>query len=223
MNPERSKPTETRKKEVMLLSGGNPQIPKGDGDVPVREYLDAMPGWKREVGERLDTLVTDLVPEVRKAVRWNSPFYGVEGQGWFLSFHVFTGYVKVTFFNGISLDPLPDGHSEKSGDSRWHHLHEGDFDVALLARWIRQAAALPGWDPKGKEPASKKEQEPMPEELVRKLAEDPELKAAFEALTPGRRRGYLLHISGAKQSKTRAARVEKWRSRILEGKGMHDR
>jgi len=126
------------------LSGGNPQIPKGDGDGPVQAYIDAMPGWKREVGRRLDALVEQTVPNVRKAVRWNSPFYGVAGKGWFLSYHCFTNYVKVTFLNGASLRPLPPVAS-KHQTVRYLHIHEDDrIDEERLASWIRQAAALPG-------------------------------------------------------------------------------
>jgi len=133
-------------KTTKLLSGGNPQIPKGEGDAPVRAYIAAMPGWKSELGRRLDALVAATVPDVRKAVKWNSPFYGVEGQGWFLSFHVFTRYVKLTFFKGIALDPPPPGGTPKSGETRWLDIHdEEDFDEAQLADWIRQAAAIPGW------------------------------------------------------------------------------
>ena len=130
-------------KPVKLLSGGNPQIAKADGDAPVQAYIAAMPDWKRTLGEKLDALVTRLVPGVRKAVKWNSPFYGVEGQGWFLSFHVFTRYVKVTFFNGTSLKPVPGGGTGK--DARWIDLHEGELDEAQMAKWVTQAAALPGW------------------------------------------------------------------------------
>ena len=133
---------------VVLLSGGNPQIAKGDGDAPVQAYVAAMPGWKSDLGRRLDALVVREVPEVCKAVRWNSPFYGVEGQGWFLSFHVFTAYVKVTFFAGLSLDPVPPGGTAKSGEARWTDFREEDgLDEALMASWVRQAAALPGWVP----------------------------------------------------------------------------
>ena len=132
-------------KKVTLLSGGNPQIPKGEGDAPVRAYIAAMPGWKSELGRRLDALIEREVPGVRKAVKWNSPFYGVEGQGWFASFHVFTRYVKLTFFKGTSLDPLPPGGTPKSGETRWLDIHEGAWDEARLADWIRQAAAIPGW------------------------------------------------------------------------------
>ena len=131
--------------EVKLLSGGNPQIAKGDGDAPVQSYIAAMPGWKRDVGRRLDELIVRTVPEVRKAVRWNSPFYGVEGQGWFLSYHVFTRYVKVTFLNGSSLDPLPPVES-KDKDTRYYHVYEdGMIDEELVASWIRQASVIPGW------------------------------------------------------------------------------
>jgi hypothetical protein len=131
-----------------LLLGGNPQIARGDGDGPVQAYVAAMPGWTRDFGKRLDALVVATLPAVRKAVKWNSPFYGVEGQGWFLSFHVFTGYVKVTFFRGLSLEPLPPGGTDRSGESRWIDLREGDaLDEAQIAAWVRQAAAIPGWKP----------------------------------------------------------------------------
>ena len=133
---------------VVLLAGGNPQIAKADGDAPVQAFIAAMPGWKRDTGKRLDTLIVRNVPNVRKAVKWNSPFYGIEGQGWFLSFHVLTRYVKVTFFRGTSLRPLPPGGTPKSQDARWIDIHEGDeLDEAQMARWVKQAAALPGWDP----------------------------------------------------------------------------
>jgi hypothetical protein len=128
-----------------LLAGGNPQIAKADGDAPVQAYIAAMPGWKRDLGRRLDALVVRSVPGVRKAVKWNSPFYGVEGQGWFLSFHCFTKYVKVTFFRGASLQPLPPGES-KQQDVRYLDLHEnGRFDETQLADWVKQASRLPGW------------------------------------------------------------------------------
>lgn len=143
----------------VLLSGGNPQIPKGDGDEPVQAYIAAMPGWKQDVGRRLDDLIEATVPDLRKAVRYNSPFYGVEGDdGWFLAFHCLTKYVKVTFFRGTSLDPLPPVAS-KVDEVRYVHLHEHDLhehelhgdggdhdeiDDELLTSWIRQAAALPG-------------------------------------------------------------------------------
>jgi hypothetical protein len=129
-----------------LLSGGNPRIAKADGDAPVQAYLAAMPGWKRDVGRRLDALVERSVPGVRKAVRWNSPFYGVEGQGWFLNLHCLTRYVKVAFFRGTSLRPVPPVES-KLADVRYVHIHEDDeVDEELLASWIRQAAELPGTD-----------------------------------------------------------------------------
>ena len=128
---------------VKLLSGGNPQIAKADGDAPVQAYIAAMPGWTRAVGRRVDALVTRAVPGVRKAVKWNSPFYGVEGQGWFLSFHVFTRYVKFTFFNGASLQPVPPGGTPRSKDARWIDIHEDDaIDEAALRDLIRAAAAL---------------------------------------------------------------------------------
>ena len=128
-----------------LLSGGNPQIAKGDGDAPVQAYIAAMPGWKSDVGRRLDALVTQTVPGVRKAVKWNSPFYGVEGQGWFLSVHCFTKYVKVAFFRGASLRPVPPGPS-KDKDTRYIDIREGDeLDEAQMADWVKQAAALPGF------------------------------------------------------------------------------
>jgi hypothetical protein len=134
------------KKPVKLLSGGNPQIAKADGDAPVQEYIAAMPGWKSDLGRRLDALITRSVPKVRKAVKWNSPFYGVEGQGWFLSFHTFSRYVKVTFFNGQSLDPIPPGGTPKSKESRWIDIFEEDeLDKAQLTKWVKQAAKLPGW------------------------------------------------------------------------------
>ena len=127
----------------VLLSGGNPQIAKADGDAPVQAYIAAMPGWKSELGRRLDDLIVRTVPDVRKAVRWNSPFYGIEGQGWFVSYHVFTRYAKVTFLNGASLRPVPPG-SGKDKDSRWIDIHEGELDEEQMAAWFRQSAALPG-------------------------------------------------------------------------------
>ena len=130
----------------VLLSGGNPQIAKGDGDAPVQAYIAAMPGWKSDVGRRLDALIERTVPGVRKAMKWNSPLYGVEGQGWFLGVHCFNKYVKVAFFRGTALDPLPPVAS-KDKDTRYYHIHEdGAFDPHL-EDWIRQAAARPGWIP----------------------------------------------------------------------------
>lgn len=130
-------------KQPTLLAGGNPQIAKAEGDAPVQAHIAAMPGWKRVIGKRLDALVTRAVPGVRKAVKWNSPFYGVQGRGWFLSFHVYTKYVKVTFFNGTSLRPVPPGGKAK--EARWVDVHEHDLDEAQLTAWITQAARLPGW------------------------------------------------------------------------------
>lgn len=128
----------------VLLAGGNPQIAKGDGDAPVQAYIASMPGWKRDVGRRLDALVVRTVPNVRKAVRWNTPFYGIEGQGWFIAFHCITKYVKVTFFRGTSLRPVPPVES-KVENVRYLHLHEDEqLDEELVASWIRQASELPG-------------------------------------------------------------------------------
>jgi hypothetical protein len=135
------------KRVAVVLSGGNPRIAKADGDAPVQAYIAAMPGWKRDIGKRLDALVVRNVRNVRKAVKWNSPFYGIDGQGWFLSFHVFTHYVKVAFFRGTALRPLPPGLS-KGKDARYLDIREGDeFDEAQIATWVKQAAALPGWVP----------------------------------------------------------------------------
>ena len=137
-------------KKPTLLSGGNPQIPKGDGDAPVQAYIAAMPGWKSEAGAKLDKLIERTVPDVRKAVKWNSPFYGVEGKGWFLSFHVFTRYIKVTFFRGAELEPLPPVES-RDKNTRYFHIHEDEpLDEKQVASWIKQAAKLPGWDPSKK-------------------------------------------------------------------------
>jgi len=139
-----TKPSKVTGKPI-LLAGGNPQIAKADGDAPVQAYIAAMPSWKRDVGHGLDALIARAVPGVRKAVKWNSPFYGVEGRGWFLSFHTFTNYVKVTFFRGTSLKPVPPGES-KHKEVRYLDIHEDDaLDEAQLATWVRQAAALPGW------------------------------------------------------------------------------
>ena len=128
-----------------LLSGGNPQIAKGDGDAPVQAYIAAMPGWKREVGRRLDAVIVRAVPGVRKAVKWNSPFYGMEGRGWFLGIHCYTKYVKVAFFKGAALRPVPPGES-KQKEVRYLDIREGDeVDEAQLADWVKQASHLPGW------------------------------------------------------------------------------
>ena len=128
----------------VILAGGNPQIAKADGDAPVQAYIAAMPGWKRDVGRRLDALIVRTVPDVRKAVKWNSPFYGIEGQGWFLSFHCFTKYVKVAYFRGTSLRPVPPTKS-KSKDTRYLDIHEDNqLDEVQLAAWVKQASLLPG-------------------------------------------------------------------------------
>jgi len=140
----KAKPIKVREsaKVAVLLSGGNPRIAKADGDAPLQAYIAAMPGWKRDIGKRLDALIVRNVPNVRKAVKWNSPMYGIEGQGWFLGFHVFTHYVKVTFFRGTSLRPVPPGGTGK--DARWIDIHEDDLDEAQMATWVKQSAALPG-------------------------------------------------------------------------------
>jgi hypothetical protein len=128
----------------VLLSGGNPQIAKGDGDAPVQAYIAAAPGWKQDICRRLDAIVTAEVPGVRKAVRWNSPFYGArDAEGWFLSYHCFTKYVKVTFFRGASLDPMPAGQS-KHPDVRYLDVREGELDEAQFRQWVKQASRLPG-------------------------------------------------------------------------------
>lgn len=128
----------------VLLSGGNPQIPKGDGDEPVQAYIAAMPAWKGDVGRRLDALIVRTVPDVSKAVRWNSPFYGIEDEGWFLSFHCMTKYVKVAFFRGTSLEPVPPVES-KQEHVRYFHIHEDDqLDEAQFSDWVKQASELPG-------------------------------------------------------------------------------
>ena len=145
--PRKPKPADMASPEAAtpaLLAGGNPQIAKGFGDAPVQAYIAAMPGWKSEVGRRLDALIERNVPGVRKAVKWNSPFYGVEDGVWFLSFHCFTKYVKVTFFRGAQLHPVPAGES-KHKDVRYVHIHENDeMDEAQLAAWVKRASELPG-------------------------------------------------------------------------------
>jgi len=145
---KRSKPFTLKKRpNVALLSGGNPQIAKADGDAPVQAYIAAMPGWKGALGKRLDRIIVITFPQVCKAVKWNSPFYGVEGQGWFLSFHVFSRYVKVAFFKGAQLRPMPPGES-KSKDTRYLDIHEEDeLDEKQFSNWVKQAAAIPGWMP----------------------------------------------------------------------------
>jgi hypothetical protein len=139
--------TQTKVQTGVRLSGGNPQINKAEGDAPVQAYIAAMPGWKSAIGKRIDTLITSNVPGVTKAVKWNSPFYSANGKDWFLTFHVFTRYVKVTFFRGTTLNPPPPGHTERSKEARWIDIHEGDqFDEIQFIAWIQQAAAQPGWD-----------------------------------------------------------------------------
>jgi hypothetical protein len=136
-----TKPTPT------LLSGGNPQIAKGEGEQPVHAYIDAMPGWKRDLGRRLDALIVETVPHVTKAVKWNSPFYGIEGNGWFLNFHCLTKYVKVAFFKGTSLTPMPPGESKTQG-TRYLDIYDNtDLDEGQMAIWMKQASELPGWTP----------------------------------------------------------------------------
>ncbi|MES2280599.1 MAG: DUF1801 domain-containing protein [Pseudomonadota bacterium] len=135
----------TKPKSVKLLSGGNPQIATADGDAPVQAYIAAMPGWKRAVGERLDALIVKAVPKVNKAVKWNSPFYGVEGQGWFLGVHSYTKYIKVAFFRGASLQPMPPGTS-KDANTRYLEIREDDnIDEAQFMAWVKQAAKIPGF------------------------------------------------------------------------------
>jgi hypothetical protein len=130
--------------EPALLSGGNPRIAKAEGDIPVQAYIAAMPGWKSDVGRRLDALIVGAVPGVHKAVKWNTPFYGIEGEGWFLGFHCITKYVKVAFFRGTSLHPLPPVES-KQKEVRYLHIHEGDqIDEVQFADWVKQASQLPG-------------------------------------------------------------------------------
>ncbi|HVY28361.1 MAG TPA: DUF1801 domain-containing protein [Polyangiaceae bacterium] len=139
------KKTTIEKAPAKLLSGGNPQIAKGDGNAPVQAYIAAMPGWKRDMGERVDALITRSLPSVNKAVKWNSPFYGVQGQGWFLGVHCYTRYIKLAFFHGASLQPMPPGES-KQKNVRYLDIHESDeLDEAQLAKWVKQAAKLPGW------------------------------------------------------------------------------
>lgn len=141
----KARPRASKPESLKLLAGGNPQIAKADGDAPVQAYIAAIPDWKRAIGKRLDALVVRTVPDVRKAVKWNSPLYGIEGNGWFLGFHVFTRYVKVTFFRGTSLRPVPPGGTGK--EARWIDIHEDDFDEAQMGAWVKQASALAGWVP----------------------------------------------------------------------------
>ena len=133
----------TPSSKPVLLAGGNPQVAKADGDAPVQAYISAIPGWKQDIGRRLDELVCNAVPTVHKAIRWNSAMYGIKGHGWFLSFHVFAKYVKVTFFKGTSLRPIPPGGN--ANEARWIDIHEEDLNEPQLLEWVRQAAAIPGW------------------------------------------------------------------------------
>jgi hypothetical protein len=132
------------KTKPKLLAGGNPRIAKGDGDAPVQAYIAAVPGWKREVARRVDAIIVRSVPHVQKAVKWNSPFYGLPGNGWFLSFHCYTQFIKVAFFRGASLKPLPPGAS-KHEEVRYLDIHEDELDEKQLAAWVKQASRLPGW------------------------------------------------------------------------------
>jgi hypothetical protein len=138
----RKSPARKRTKPV-LLSGDNPQIAKGYGDAPVQAYIAAIPGWKRDIARRLDVLISRAIPDVYKAVKWNSPFYGFEGKGWFVSYHCFTNYVKVTFFRGTSLRPVPPGES-KHKEVRYLDVGEGELDEAQFVDWVKQVSALPG-------------------------------------------------------------------------------
>jgi hypothetical protein len=144
MAKAKSKAGASADKKPVLLSGGNPQIAKGHGDAPVQAYIAAMPGWKSEVGRRLDQLIVQAIPNVQKTVKWNSPFYGMEGEGWFLGIHCFARYIKVAFFRGLSLKPVPPVES-KSKDTRYFHIHEGDrLDEEQIVSWVKQASRLPG-------------------------------------------------------------------------------
>ena len=136
-------PSRKPRSKAKVLAGGNPQIAKADGNAPVQEYISAIPGWKRGVAHRLDELISHTVPGVHKAVRWNSPMYGIKGQGWFAGFHVFANYVKVTFFKGTSLRPIPPGGAAK--EARWIDVREGELNDEQLVEWVKQAAAIPGW------------------------------------------------------------------------------
>lgn len=142
-SPAKSRKSAPKKAAPKLLSGGNPQISKGYGDAPVQAYIAAMPGWKRDMGAQLDAIITRTLPRVRKAVKWNSPFYGVSDNVWFLSFHVFAKYVKVAFFKGASLRPVPPGAS-KQPNVRYLDIHEGELNEAQFAAWVKQASKLPG-------------------------------------------------------------------------------
>lgn len=140
---KKAAPAKRASPKPRLLSGGNPQIPKGDGDAPVQAYIAAVPGWKRDIAARLDAVITKTIPHVRKAVKWNSPFYGI-GEGWFLSFHCYTRFVKVAFFRGAGLKPLPPGTS-KQKNVRYLDVYEDGFDEKQFAAWVKQASKFPGW------------------------------------------------------------------------------
>ncbi|MEK6795202.1 MAG: DUF1801 domain-containing protein [Spirochaetota bacterium] len=138
----------TKRKTARLLAGGNPQIAKAEGEKAVKKYIAAIPGWKKKVVERINGSITMAVPETKYAVKWNSPFYGIEDQGWYATIHVFTKYVKITFFNGVSLNPHPPGFTDRSKNARWLDIYENDnIDSVMMASWIQQAAKLPGWNP----------------------------------------------------------------------------
>lgn len=141
--PRKAASTSSQSEKPVLLSGGNPQIAKGYGDGPVQAYIAAMPGWKSEIGRRLDALIERTVPGVKKAVKWNSPFYGFEGDLWFLSLHCFTKYIKVTWFRGSSLHPVPSGES-KHKEVRYLDIYEGALDEEQFVEWVKQASELPG-------------------------------------------------------------------------------
>ncbi|RWE72293.1 DUF1801 domain-containing protein [Mesorhizobium sp.] len=144
MAKAKSKADASPHEKPVLLSGGNPQVAKGHGDAPVQAYIAAMPGWKSEVGRRLDQLIVQAIPNVQKAVKWNSPFYGMEGEGWFLGIHCYARYIKVAFFRGLSLKPVPSIES-KSGDTRYLHIQEDDpLDEEQFVSWVKQASRLPG-------------------------------------------------------------------------------
>jgi hypothetical protein len=143
----KAKSSKKARSKVVLLSGGNPQIAKAEGDAPVKAYIAALSGWQRDAAKRLDALVVRILPGVKKAVKWNSPFYGVEGNGWFMGVHVFAKYLKVAFFYGAALRPVPPVES-KDKNTRYAHIHEGDtLDEAQWQTWLSQAAAMPGWHP----------------------------------------------------------------------------
>jgi hypothetical protein len=203
-----------------LLAGGNPQIAKADGDAPVQAYIAAMPGWKRDIGRGLDALIVRTAPDVRKAVRWNSPFYGIEGQGWFLSLHCFTKYVKVAFFRGTSLHPLPPGES-KHEEVRYLDIHEDDqLDEAQVAAWVKQASQLPGWGNEGpvmpdlrrKKPKRRKEENVMRKSGSRK-GKSPSLMIDERLKELGDWRGTMLSQLRALIKQADPEVVEEWKWR----------